>query len=326
MPTIRKRGDKWQVQVRRKGCAALSKTFASRKDAEIWGRKIEASIDLGEPIAKQNSDQTLRELLQKYMTEITPPKKGREAETRRLKRLIADPISNSSIASLDGQTLSAFRDRRLNDGVRACQYDLVLIRHAIEIGKKEWGMFIPQNPVDEIRIPNGIRRRERRLLPGEYEKLRTAAGSTRSRYLWPMVELAIETAMRRSELLSLEWRNVDLGARLALLPDTKNGSPRTVPLTAKAVSTLEALPRSSSRVFPSTECAIRQAWERLVARAGINDLRFHDLRHEAISRFFEMGLSVPEVALISGHRDPRMLFRYTHLKAGDVANKLLELG
>ncbi|MDA0341679.1 MAG: tyrosine-type recombinase/integrase [Proteobacteria bacterium] len=69
--------------------------------------------------------------------------------------------------------------------------------------------------------------------------------------------------------------------------------------------------------------AVRLSWGRLTHRAGIEDLHFHDLRHEAISRFFEMGLSVPEVALISGHRDPRMLFRYTHLRAEDVARKLV---
>jgi integrase len=71
-----------------------------------------------------------------------------------------------------------------------------------------------------------------------------------------------------------------------------------------------------------TELALRQSWERLVKRAGVNGFRFHDFRHEAISRFFEMGLSVPEVALISSHRDARMLFRYTHLKVENVVTRL----
>ena len=79
------------------------------------------------------------------------------------------------------------------------------------------------------------------------------------------------------------------------------------------------------RLFPMSANALRLAWERLKRRAGIRDLRFHDLRHEAISRFFEMGLSIPEVSLISGHKDVRMLLRYTHLRPADVAQKLNSL-
>ena len=103
---------------------------------------------------------------------------------------------------------------------------------------------------------------------------------------------------------------------------TKNGSPRTIPLSAKALEILKATPRTNERVFPVTGNSIRLAWERLKRRVGIENLRFHDLRHEAISRFFERGLSVPEVALISGHNDLRMLHRYTHLRADDIAKKL----
>ena len=80
--------------------------------------------------------------------------------------------------------------------------------------------------------------------------------------------------------------------------------------------------KKDHHILPVTETALRKSWERLVKQAGINDFRFHDFRHEAISRFFEIGLSVPEVALISGHKDVRMLFRYTHLKAADVVSKL----
>ena len=128
--------------------------------------------------------------------------------------------------------------------------------------------------------------------------------------------------MRRSEILSLTWENVDIQNGTCYLPMTKNGSPRTVPLTSKALRIAKSLPQNSELVFPISSNAVRLSWDRLRSRAGINDLRFHDLRHEAISRFFERGLSIAEVALISGHKDPRMLFRYTHLRAEDVAKKL----
>ena len=101
------------------------------------------------------------------------------------------------------------------------------------------------------------------------------------------------------------------------------GTPRVIPLSSKALTTLLGTPRGiSERVYEVSPNAIRLAWERLRNRVGIENLHFHDLRHEAISRFFELGLSIPEVALISGHRDPRMLFRYTHLRAEDVAEKI----
>lgn len=322
MATIRKRGDKWQAQVRKTGAKTLSKSFFNKRDAERWAREREAAIDLGQPDLYEDRHLTLGDVLVRYQAEITPAKKGRDAENRRLNRLRNDDIARVSIASLDGPTLCQFRDRRLNDGKRACQYDLVLIRHALEIGRKEWALPIRTNPVDEIRVPNGIRARHRRLLPDEFDRLKQAAPLTRNPLTLPAVELAIETAMRRSELLKLRWGDVDVAARLAHLDDTKNGQPRSVPLTDRALSILETLPRVSDRVLPITEVALRQSWERLVARAGIEDLHFHDLRHEAISRFFERGLTIPEVALISGHKDPRMLFRYTHLKPENVVAKL----
>ena len=128
--------------------------------------------------------------------------------------------------------------------------------------------------------------------------------------------------MRHSEILSLLWENVDLDTRIVLLPDTKNGSKREVPLTKKAARILSILPKHEDRTFPTTDYTIRHGWDRLVKRAGIEGLRFHDLRHEAVSRFFEMGLSVPEVAAISGHKDYRMLASYTHVNAKNLAQKI----
>ena len=156
----------------------------------------------------------------------------------------------------------------------------------------------------------------------EYDRLHGAAEGLRNPLIWPIIDIAVETAMRRSEILSLTWENVDIQNGTCHLPMTKNGSPRTVPLTSKARQIVKSCFQNSELVFPVSSNAVRLSWDRLRARAGINDLRFHDLRHEAISRFFERGLSIAEVALISGHKDPRMLFRYTHLRAEDVAKKL----
>ena len=124
------------------------------------------------------------------------------------------------------------------------------------------------------------------------------------------------------EIVAMQWDHIHWDNRTLHIPDTKNGYPRTIPLTSGAIEVLRELPQTDTSVMAITGNAIRLAWERLKKKAEVTDLRFHDLRHEAISRFFEMGLSVPEVALISGHRDPRMLFRYTHLRAEEVGKKL----
>ena len=162
------------------------------------------------------------------------------------------------------------------------------------------------------------------MLPGEFENLRHAAGKTSNPYIWPVVVFAIETAMRRGEILGLRWQDISLENRVARLQKTKNGTSREVPLSTKAVDVLkdQRSRQDTSTPFPINANAFRLAWERLRKRADLCDLRFHDLHHEAISRFFEMGLSVPEVAVISGHKDARMLFRYTHLRAENIIVKL----
>jgi integrase len=129
--------------------------------------------------------------------------------------------------------------------------------------------------------------------------------------------------MRRGEIISMCWDHLDLEKRTLLIPNTKNGYARTIPLTSSAVRIIGGVDEVQERVFPITANAFRLNWERVKRRADIEDLHFHDLRHEAISRFFEMGLNAPEVALISGHRDMRMLFRYTHPLREKIKEKLV---
>ena len=155
------------------------------------------------------------------------------------------------------------------------------------------------------------------------------------------MELAVETAMRQGELLSLTWANVDLERRVAFLPETKNGTSRYVPLSSRAVALLAGSPRSiNGQVFPVTTNAVRNGFVAAVSRARrmyvraclaqgfaadpsmFTDLRFHDLRHEATSRLFERGLNPMQVAAITGHKTLQMLKRYTHLRAEDLARML----
>ena len=322
MGSIRKRNGKFQAQVRREAARPISKTFTLKKDADVWVRSVEARIDVGELNLIMPKMLNLGDLLVRYAEEITSQKKGKAQEQRRINRLLKDPISNFKLSQLSSTVMAEFRDRRIRDGVRAAQIDLILLRHCIKLARLEWGLNMRSNPVEEIRLPNGIRRRERRLEDGEYDRLQAAAEQCRNPYIWACIDLAIETGMRRSEILALRWVNVDLDLRVATLPDTKNGTIREVPLTKKAVGILDGLMGKRERVFPVSDYSIRHGWDRLVKRASIDGLRFHDLRHEAVSRFFEMGLSVPEVATISGHKDYRMLASYTHVSAKNLAQKI----
>jgi integrase len=237
--------------------------------------------------------------------------------------LLRHPIAQLSLGTLTATHIAAYRDQRLTtvkaDTVRR---ELAILHHCLSLAGKEWGVPLPSNPVGQIRLPSPGRPRERRASQGELERLLSACTSGRSIWLQMVIRLAVETGMRRGELLAIRWMDVDLGARTVRLTKTKNGHPRTLPLSTVAIRLLTDAPRVDERVFPITANAFRLAWERLRRRAGVIGLRFHDLRHEAVSRFFEKGLSMPEVAAISGHRDARMLMRYAHPKPEVIADKL----
>lgn len=323
MATIRKRGRKWQAIVRHKTIGTIAKSFFYKSEAIKWSFEQEKALENGTFGCLCPKEMTLRRLLERYLLEVTPLKKGKTTEARRLNRLINDDVGKYQINNLTSQVIAEFRDRRSKDGVRTCHYDLTLIRHCISIAVSEWGLMISENPVSKVKMPTLPLPRERRLKDGELKELETAAELTQNPNLWPVVIFAIETAMRRGEILSLRWNNINFQTRIAHLPVTKNGLPRDVPLTSKAIVILEnQLGKNLASPFPITSNALRMAWDRLRRRAGVKDFRFHDLRHEAISRFFEMGLSISEVAMISGHKDPKMLFRYTHIKPASVLRKL----
>ncbi|HIA60353.1 MAG TPA: site-specific integrase [Pelagibacterales bacterium] len=188
-----------------------------------------------------------------------------------------------------------------------------MVQHLYSIANKEWGYNIP-NPIKCIQKPTLNNKKERRLTNEEFIFL--IRGNYPQVKLRNIIELAIETGMRRGEILNIKPEHIK--GQTLLIPITKNGYPRTIPLTKRALYLLE----SANLPYVMSANAVRLAWDRLKKKGNIKDLHFHDLRHEAISRLFEKGLSIPEVALISGHKDVRMLFRYTHLKAEDILRKL----
>jgi integrase len=327
MATIEKRANlQWRAKVRRKGFPPQSATFATKGTAVAWARQIETEMDRGVFVSRLEAERTtLAEALDRYEQEVTPAKKGWKQEVYRIGFWRNHPLAARSLASIRSSDLAQWRDERLKQGYSpiTVRNDVNLISHVFTIAIKEWGMDGLINPVAQIRKPRLPPGRDRRLEDGEEDRLMEACRAYRSPWLAPVVQIALETGMRLGEIMGLRWPDVNLRSRVARLNDTKNGTRRDVPLSSHAVATLEALPRSlDGRVFPIAAETVKKAYHAAVERAGIEDLRFHDLRHEATSRFFERGLDMMEVAAITGHKTLAMLKRYTHLRAADLARKL----
>jgi integrase len=328
MATITKRTNGWSVQVRRKGYPQQTRTLPTKAEAQAWAREQEGRIDRAlAPInLRLLKATTLRALLDRYLTEVTPAKASAHSETSRLKKLLREQsFCDLALADLTPRAFAEYRTARLAVVKPGTVHrELGLIRHALEVARREWDVDLPTNPLDRVTRPKLANARDRRLNPGEHERLKVALQRTRNPLVAAVVEFAIHTAMRRGEILALRWEQVNWQQRTAYIADSKTGVPRTIPLLDGALAVLVQLRPTLARgpVFPVTMEGLKQAWERARDRAGVGDLHFHDLRHEAISRLCEMGLTLPEVALISGHKDPRMLFRYVNLRPADVARKL----
>ena len=328
MANIRKRGDSWQVQVRRNGRPSLTRTFHRYSDAVQWARQGEIEADRDDLPADRSvlEQMSLADLLIRYRDSVVPKKRGRDVETCIINAFLRTPLAKSSLNSLRHEQFAAYRDIRL-ETVQAATInrELGIIQHALDIARDEWSLPIRENPVRKVRRPRNAQARNRRLQDGEWDTLMQGCTKCRNKLIEPLIRIAVETGMRRGEMLNMMWSDLDPENSTLHIPVTKNGHSRTIPLNNEALEVLKAIKGSmpdDDRIIPLTIPSVKLAWRRLVDRTGIEDLHFHDLRHEAISRFFEMGLSIPEVALISGHRDARMLFRYTHLRAEDVGKKL----
>lgn len=339
MAVIRRRGDyQYQAIVRRKGYPAQSKTFESWKDANAWATTIESEMHRSVFVSRAKAEATtLRALLEKYSAEVSPKHKGADSECLRLAMLARHPLADRIVATLRSEDFSKYRDERLKARKPATVVrELNLYSAVLTIAIREWGINIA-NPLQTVERPAVRNERKRNLTRDEEEVLlkeldprsRSAAGfyepgGTISQWVKPIVLLAIETAMRRSEILALRWSDVHLDRRFLELQDTKNGHAREVPLSPKAVSVLSDLPRSSDgRVFPTTADALKKAFERAVVRSGIDHLTFHDLRRTATARLAKK-LSVLDLASTTGHRQINVLFRrYYGVTGEDLAKKLM---
>lgn len=326
MASIRQRNGKWQARVARKGHPTQVQTFLTRSEAQKWARKIEVELDRDNQTPEEKTKRlTLRDLLLRYLEEVTPKLRSCREDRWRIKAMAAKPIAEVSMPGLSPEHVADYRDQRLTEVsagtvLRELAYLSLIINHA----RREWRVDVA-NPVSMVRKPTAPPGRDRVLTEDEELQLLEALKPLRNRSPWTIlvVELALATAMRRGELFSLRWDQIDFARRTARLPLTKNGTARTVPLSSAALAVLQQVPKTEDgRVFPLIATTFDTSFKRAVARAGLRDLRFHDLRHTAITRMASKLPNVIELAAVSGHKSLRMLQRYYHPRAEDLAKKL----
>lgn len=325
MATIRKRGHlQWEARIRRKGYPVTCKTFETKTDAEAWARAIESEMDKGTFISRSEAESTtLYEALARYLQEYVPKFAHPHLETARIKALQRRAVATRVLASIRGKDIADFIKEREAEGMsgNTIRLDINTISRVFQVASSSWGMESLANPVSRVQKPKVNPGRQRRLEAGE-------EGRLLEKCVFPLdkiVLFALETAMRREEIATLDWSRVDLQKRAALLPKTKNGDARSVPLSPAALKILETMPgEHAGLVFGAlTGPMITRRMIRACKNAGIADLTFHDLRHEAISRLFERtDLDVMEIRTISGHRNLQMLARYSHLRTHMLADRL----
>jgi len=325
MASIRKRGSKYEVQIRRVNCKSATKSFIRLSDAKRWARMMEVKADCHDlPISQADLKQyKLKDIIERYRDEISIKKKSYNTEVYVLNAFLRTDLAKLRLTQLSTSDFSLYRENRLKS-VKAgtVNRELGIIQHALSIARDEWSIPLKENPLDRLKKLKVNNARDRRLKSGELEKIIESCKTTKNPYVLSIILFAIETAMRRGEILNIQKEDIDFNNRTLKIPVTKNGYSRTIPLSNKAIEILKSTPSQVDKVFPISGNALRLSWQRIIERAGIEDLHFHDLRHEAVSRFFEMNLSIAEVSLISGHRDARMLFRYTHLKPENLVCKI----
>lgn len=336
MASIRKRLNRdgshsWHVQVRKHGFPSQTESFGRMIDARKWATQVESEMNARKWRDTSDAENlTLKHALERYKIDYTAQKKGAVQETRRIDIWKRHKLASYSLSKLKGSDFVKYRDARLAEGKSqsTVRLELAIISHLFNSARKDWGYEGLHNPIQDIKMPSLTKGRDRRLQDNEEEVLLSYCKARENEYIYPTVILAIETAARRGELLKLEWRDVDLKNKTALLRDTKNGDDREIPLSTRAIKELKAVKADRvGLVLKTTDNGFRLSWARMMKQiakkhSNFHDLRFHDLRHEATSRFFEKGLGLMEVASITGHKDLKMLRRYTHLRASDLAKKL----
>jgi integrase len=334
MANIEKRTSKdgkttsYRALVRLKGHPSQSATFERLTDARRWVQDTESAIREGRHFKTAEAKRhTLAEAIDRYVAEVLPHRPLSAADRTQQLRWWKQEIGVKVLADVNSVLISDYRNRLAtatlpNGKTRSpgtVNRYLAALSHLLTIAVKEWG-WLRENPmasVGKMKEPPG---RIRFLNDDERPRLLEACKTSDSPYLYPLVVLTLSTGMRRNEALGLRWQAIDLKRKMILIGTTKNGQPKGMPLQSLAlrlITELHAKRDDSEFVFPNPDGSrpldIRTAWETARKRAGIENFRFHDLRHSAASYLAMNGASLMEIADVLGHKTLAMVKRYAHI-------------
>jgi integrase len=329
----------WRVQVRRKG-KYVNETFLRRKDAEEWAIDTERRIDRGESPGKQSQRhaKTFGDLVRLHQEDLREVGKRIGRSKTASLRFLETRLGRFRIAEIDRERLIQFGKERAREGAGpvTLSIDLGYIKTVLSHAAAVHGVQLSTEPIDLARIALGRlglvgkgNERDRRPTQDELDRI-IAAFEANSRQFLPVgriIRFAVATAMRQEEICRITWDDFDSGQKMLTIRDRKDprrkaGNHQRIPLLdvsgydpCAIIEEQRAFTRSESgRIFPYNGRSVGTAFRRQCQDLKILDLHFHDLRHEGTSRLFEAGFSIEQVALVTGHRDWKMLRRYTHLK------------
>ncbi|UXC34765.1 site-specific integrase [Cupriavidus gilardii] len=334
MASIIKIGNKWRAQVRRKGHPPVTRTFDKKSLAERWALQVEGEIRGGAFADERKlAEFTIGALIERYEEEVgklRPFGRSKAGALAMVKRHVGEtPI----LAFTEAKVMEYARLRRgMGAGGVTIGMELTYISGAYETARSVWKMPLPANPVAAARkhltflgLIGKSKRRDRRPTPHELTAICDwFAAKKRQRIPMPdIIRFAVASAMRAGEITRLRWADINESDRTIVIRDRKDpkekiGNNQVVPLLGEAWDIIQAQPRTGELIFPYKEASFSTLFPRACADLGIEDLRFHDLRHEGVSRLFEAGYTIEQVALVSGHKDWKQLARYTQLRAASL--------
>lgn len=317
MATFRRRGDAWQAEIRRRGFYR-SATFATKSEARAWAARIETDYLDGR--RGKTAHRTLDDALARYAREVSPKRRGARWEAIRLtfwRREMS--LRHLLLSELTPEEIGKWRDSRLKEvSAGTVLREFSLLSAILETARKEW-KWLATNPLADVRKPPQPQPRKRLISDDEAAKVVAALNGRLSAQVGIMFRLSLETAMRAGEIHSLTWERIN--GRVALLPLTKNGEMREVPLSTAAMEIIHELPHREGPLFDVQPGTRDELFRRAREKARLSGFTFHDARATALTRLARR-VDVLTLARIAGHRDIRTLMVYYRESASDIASRL----
>lgn len=335
MASIIKVGKRWRAQVRRKGYPDKTETFATKVLAEAWAKGIEGDIEsLRAGVMPTGKLHTIGKLVEKYEIEIGTAKPFGRNKSDVLKK-IKEHLNDVQVSALTPARIVAYitTDRKIKDVTAGI--DLTYLKSVLKVARALWQLPVHPSVVDDARatlqhmgLLNRGQERDRRPTLDEITRIKGWLAIHSTALTCDHIDFILSSGFRPpSEILGLRWDLLNRTDRTITILDRKDpkrkiGNNQVVPLLGQCMAIIDRQPQTGTYIFPGTDGTWSSIFPRACTALGIDNLRLYDLRHESISRLVESNkFSIPELMLITGHKDPKQLMRYTQLRAANLHDR-----